>query len=79
MVTQKKDPDSQDAQGKDKRQQSQTKDLPIRYGVKTLPTEDEDAAAIFTSGSFSQVVFTSITQNVPDVSTSLNSQELTVQ
>ena len=39
MVTQKKDPDSQDVQGKDKRQQTQTRDLPIRYEEKTLPSE----------------------------------------
>lgn len=50
-----------DAQGKDKRQQTQTKDLPVKYGVKTLPTEHGDPAAVFTSASSSQAVFTSIT------------------
>lgn len=48
MVTQKRDPDSQDTQAKDERQQTQTKDLTIRYRVKTLPAEDGDPAAIFT-------------------------------
>lgn len=40
MVTQKKDPDSQDAQGKDERQQIQTRHLPLRCEEKTLPSED---------------------------------------
>lgn len=39
MVTQKKHPDSQDAQGKDKRQQTHAREIPIKYEEKTLPSK----------------------------------------